>query len=849
MPQKPPTDRSETKAAREGELSRLRRLADELGKSRGERPTTAHLLVVLSREVGPVAALLGTKGLSSEMLLCAVRVAVDDRADAMARVTAKAKDLASRSRKPGPIEETGAAHLLCALCDDQGTAAHRILRQCGLDVGRLGLLALQGGAPSVAAPKITGMRPTMLQGAPSQRERLGGATPSMPFLPSVPPSAPPAAKPQATFGMPSQPVPTPPTTAPSHAAPPASATKVKAAKKGRASHGPSARFTLGSKEFPLLCQLGRNLSELAARGELEPVFGREEEVEQTLDVLARKQGGNPCLLGPHGIGKSVLVQGLALHVAQNPMLAACDERVFVEVNASSLLTNTAMRGQLAERMRALLDEAEKSRGRVVLFLEELPALLSGEGEEAAAELRRSLARGTLRAIFAMTPEEFTRIAERDAALARHLSPIEVPELDRESAFVAIERRLSAFEQHHDVSYTHEAIAVSIAWSSRYMPYRPLPEKATELLDMAGARAKRRGLSEVTPERIAEVASDVCGVPLSRLMESDGERLLRFEEIVGARVMGHQNALARMGDVLRRNAAGIGGGRPIGVFLLLGPTGVGKTESAKAVAECLFGSADAMTRLDMSEFAEAHSIARLIGAPPGYVGHEAGGQLTEAIRKRPYQVLLLDEIEKANRDVLESFLQVFDEGRMTDGRGRTVDFTNVVIFLTSNLGAEFATLKAASSIGFRGRREAFGSDRSKAAHESDIHDKIIGAARAALPAELYNRFDEVLVYSALSRADVRRVARKHIELLQTALQTTRGLALDVSDEAVEFLLENGGFEPELGARPMRRAVAKHIESKIANAVLKKTATKGDTLLIYIETGELVIDVVHAQSRTA
>lgn len=844
MPQNPQRDRSETKS-REGELQRLRRLADELGKSRGERPTTAHLLVVLAREVGPVAALLGAKGLSSEMLLCAVRVAVDDRADAMARVTAKAKDLASRSRKPGPAEETGAAHLLCALCDDQGTAAHRILRQCGVDVGRLGLSALHGGPQQIAAPKISGLRPTMLQSAPGQRERLSGPpsstthvvappTPKLPNLASPNPTGPVPGPAQKGLSLPPN--------------KPAQVTPPTAAKAKGKKHKSTARFSLGSKEYPLLHQLGRNLTELAERGELEPVFGREEEVEQTLDLLARKQGGNPCLLGPHGVGKSVLVQGLALHVAQNPMLAACDEKIFVEVNASSLLTNTAMRGQLAERMRALLDEVEKSAGRVVLFVEELPALLSGEGEEAAAELRRALARGTLRAIFAMTAEEFARIAERDAALARHLSPLDIPELDRESAFVAIERRLSTFEQHHDVRYTHEAIAVSIAWSSRYMPYRPLPEKATELLDMAGARAKRRGLAEVTPERIAEVASDVCSVPLSRLMESDGDRLLRFEEIVGARVMGHQNALSRMGDVLRRNAAGIGGGRPIGVFMLLGPTGVGKTESAKAVAECLFGSADAMTRFDMSEFAEAHSIARLIGAPPGYVGHEAGGQLTEAVRRRPYQVLLLDEIEKAHRDVLESFLQVFDEGRMTDGRGRTVDFTNVVIFLTSNLGAEFATLKAATSIGFRGRRDVGSADRTRS-NEAEIQDKVIAAARSALPAELYNRFDEVLVYSALSRADVRRVARRHIELLQTSLQDTRGLGLDVSDDAVEFLLENGGFEPELGARPMRRAVAKHIESKIADAILKKTAGKGDTLLIYIESGELVIDVVHAQSRTA
>ncbi|RYG64563.1 ATP-dependent Clp protease ATP-binding subunit, partial [bacterium] len=290
--------------------------------------------------------------------------------------------------------------------------------------------------------------------------------------------------------------------------------------------------------------------------------------------------------------------------------------------------------------------------------------------------------------------------DSDPALARRFTPIEVAELSPEESMLALEGIAGAFERHHKARYTPEALAVSVLWSSRYIPDRALPDKAVSILDLAGARARRRDLSEVTREQVAEVVSELAGVPKERLLETDGERMLRIEEMLSGRIVGHKHALARVASVLRRNASGFRSKRPIGSFLLLGPTGVGKTETAKAIAECLFHSPHAMTRLDLSEYAEAHAVARLVGAPPGYVGHEAGGQLTEAVRKRPYQVVLLDEIEKAHRDVLEAFLQVFDEGRMTDGRGRTIDFTNTVILLTSNLGAEIAVPSAGRTrIGF------------------------------------------------------------------------------------------------------------------------------------------------------
>jgi ATP-dependent Clp protease ATP-binding subunit ClpC len=406
--------------------------------------------------------------------------------------------------------------------------------------------------------------------------------------------------------------------------------------------------------------------------------------------------------------------------------------------------------------------------------------------------------------------------------------------------LALERVAPIFERHHDVSFAPEAIAAAVAWTARYVPERALPDKAVGVLDLAGARARRRGEREVGREQVADVLTEMTGVPIERLLETDGERMLRLEELLAVRVVGHGDALSRIAHVLRRNASGFRSHRPIGSFLLLGPTGVGKTETARAIAECLFHSPHAMTRLDFSEYAESHAIARLVGAPPGYVGHEAGGQLTEAVRKRPYQVLLLDEIEKAHRDVLEAFLQVFDDGRMTDGRGRTVDFTNVVIVMTSNLGADVARPVARGRIGF-GAKE-----------ERDAHayaEALCGAARAALPPELYNRIDEVLAFAPLGRREVAEVARRMLRALGQELEAARGVRLDVSDAAIDALLDGGGFDAELGARPMRRAIGRLVEAPIAEMVLRGELERGDVALVDVESGRVVVDAVRPRTTRA
>ena len=452
-----------------------------------------------------------------------------------------------------------------------------------------------------------------------------------------------------------------------------------------------------------------------------------------------------------------------------------------------------------ERLAQLKQElarATQEGHRIVLFFDEVHALFAeSTGDEALGELKIGLSRGELSILGATTVQDYRRTIDADPALARHFTPIEIEEMDEEAAVQAITVLGPALAEHHRAMVEPEAIAAAVRWSVRYLPGRALPDKALGVLDLAGARARRRGELSIARRGVAEVVSELADVPLDRLLETDGERLLRLQELLAERVVGHSTSLARIATVLRRNAAGLAARRPIGSFLLLGPTGVGKTETAKAIAECLFGSDTAMTRLDLSEYAEPHSIARLVGAPPGYVGHESGGQLTEAVKRRPYQVLLLDEIEKAHRDVLEAFLQVFDEGRMTDGRGRTVDFTSTVIVLTSNIGADIALPSARrGKIGFG---EAPGT--VAAADARRYEEAVTQRARGELPPELYNRLDEVLAFAPLSRVDIAEVARRMLLDLGRALETARSVTLDTSEAAIGALLEGGGFDAELGAR--------------------------------------------------
>jgi ATP-dependent Clp protease ATP-binding subunit ClpC len=835
--------------SREPELATLRRFAEDLAKRRGERPHTGHLLAALVGRPGPAAELLLERRLTSDVLTKATRVVIDDASEAFGRAIQKAKELAGRYAAP----EATSMHLLFALCQDRACAAHRTLVQCGADVTKLRMAAMQLAA-GIAPPRRTSNDPAHRTSPPRpMRPAHGRDTRASEIRPVARPATTtittPMATPAATPTVAPTSTPTrTPTAVPRSPSPsPSPGTSHRAAMQAKKKPKPAApraeRFALDPKKFPTLTQLGKNLTLAAARGELDPVVGRDEEIERTLDVLAKRHANNPCLVGVAGVGKTSVVRGVALRIAEGQDVASLDDRILIEIEPTTLLAGTAVRGSLAERIAQLKAEVARSAGRVVIFFDELHTLFGEAGDEAASELKLALARGELPCIGATTIEEYRRAIDSDAALSRRFTPIEVVELGREEAFLALERICPAFEKHHGVSYSQEALATAVSWSLRYMPGRALPDKALSIVDLAGARARRRGLRDVGPPQIAEVVSELAGVPVERLLESDGERMLRLEALVAERVVGHTRAIERIAAVLRRNASGFRSRRPIGSFLLLGPTGVGKTETAKAIAECLFHSPDAMTRLDLSEYAESHAIARLIGAPPGYVGFEAGGHLTESVRRRPYQVILLDEIEKAHRDVLEAFLQVFDEGRMTDGRGRTIDFSNTVIVLTSNLGVEAAAANASRArIGFGARRS---HEEEEAAHEAAI----VAAARAGLPPELFNRFDEVLAYAPLGRGDVAEVARRMLVSLGNELEAQRGVKLDVSEAAIDALLDAGGFDATMGARPMRRAIGRLIEAPIAEMILRGQLRRGDVATVDVEGGRIVVDAVTPDARVA
>jgi ATP-dependent Clp protease ATP-binding subunit ClpC len=843
-------------ARSEAELVTLRKLAEELARTRKERLTSVHLLAAVASRPGPAASLLDERRLDAEALLKAARSFDEDDADPVGRSMVAARELGKRST----LKEPGALHLVVALLADRRSAAHRALVHSGVDVGRLRTAAMQMvlGVVAVRRPSTAAATSSSasLEASPTRKleprpaPRPQGKGVAVPlFPPSVPSSVtPPASAPLPVMAPPSAPAPTPRAAEP--AAPPAKRQNKRVAPPA------DGRFALDRAAFPALSAVGKNLTELAHQGQLEPVVGREDEIERALDLLAKRSQNSVCFVGPPGVGKTRVAEGLAARLGEPGVVGP---RVLVEVTVADLVAGTGTRGALAEKIAAIRAEISRSKGHVVLFVDQLAELFAGGPlDEAASELKVALARGELALVGTVTPEELRRVIEADPSLARRFSAVEIDEPSREEAYLVLASVAERLALHHGVRYDDEALALSIAWSSRYVPGRALPDKAIGIVDLAGARVRRaaheklgkgkrgergeRGEPAVTAEDIAEIVAELSGVPVSRLLQTDRDRMLRLEELLAERVVGHREALAKLAGHLRRNAAGLRGKRPIGTFLLLGPTGVGKTETAKAIADVLFGSPDAMTRLDMSELAEPHSIARLIGAPPGYVGHEAGGQLTEAVRKRPYQVILLDEIEKAHRDVLLTFLQVFDEGRLTDGRGRSVDFTNTVLVLTSNLGArEATTVRGERPVGFaRAVRVESVEERASQA--------TVAAARSALPIELFNRIDEVLAFGALSRDDVANVARLQLGALRRSLEE-RGVSLEVDEAAIAALLVQGGFDEGLGARPMRRAITRLIEAPVADLILRGDIDDGSVILVTAEDGVLAVDSVVADRRAA
>ena len=606
----------------------------------------------------------------------------------------------------------------------------------------------------------------------------------------------------------------------------------------RDADGAASRFALDPKKFPVLCALGRNLSVDAERGRLDPVIERDDELEQILDILHKRKANNPCIIGEPGVGKTAIAEGVAQRLVADG--EGAELRSVIEVNVPSLVAGTQLRGAFSERMADLRREVAQAGRRVILFIDELHMLLgagAGAGPmDAANDLKAALSRGDFPCIGATTTKEYRLHIEADPALERRFQPIVIEEPSEAAAHRILDGLLPRYAGHHGVTYGPDCVDTAVRLSARYVPDRRLPDKALNLIDLAGARVARSGGTDVTTEDVARVVAKLAAVPLERLVQSDAQRLLEMDHFLSERIIGQPKPLDRITAVIQRNSAGFRSHRPIGSFLLLGPTGVGKTETVRVLADFLFQDRSAVTTFDMSEFLEAHSVSKLIGAAPGYVGHEDGGQLTEAVRRRPYQILLFDEVEKASREVLQILLQLLEEGTVTDGRGRRVEFRNTVVAMTSNLGWKVFEEKR-GGFGF-----ATGDDGPAASGPSKkervrLERAVLAAARKSFAPELWNRMEEKLVYHPLQREHVARVAELLLVESADRLAAETGIRYEAAPAVVDHLIAHGGFDARYGARPMRRTIQRLVEGAVSQVILTGAAQRGDAVSVVVDDGRL------------
>ncbi|MGY1692805.1 ATP-dependent Clp protease ATP-binding subunit [Geodermatophilus sp. SYSU D01105] len=641
---------------------------------------------------------------------------------------------------------------------------------------------------------------------------------------------------------------------------------------------------------PTLDEYGRDLTEMARNGQIDPVIGREPEIEQTVEVLSRRRKNNPVLIGEAGVGKTAIVEGIAAQIVDGDVPETLRGRRLVELDLTGLVAGTRYRGDFEERIKKIIDEIREHSDEVIVFIDELHTVVgagASEGSGGAGNmLKPALARGELHIIGATTLDEYRRNIEKDAALERRFQPILVPEPSVEDTVQILCGLRDRYEAHHEVRFTDDAIRAAVELSDRYITDRHLPDKAIDLIDQAGARVRRRvrmpptdlrgleqeveqlqrekdqavaaeqyeraselrdqlaeaqsrleqargggtrpaGIPEVGVEDIAEVVSRATGIPVNQLTQEEVQRLLRLEEHLHERVVGQEDAVRVVAEAVRRSRVGLGDpDRPIGSFLFLGPTGVGKTELARALAEALFGDEDRMIRLDMSEFQERHTVSRLVGSPPGYVGYEDAGQLTEAVRRRPYSVVLLDEIEKAHPDVFNTLLQVLDDGRLTDSQGRTVDFKNTVLIMTSNLGSEL----------IQGRNAPLGFGAGDgASSDAGLRDRLMRRLRESFRPEFLNRIDEIVVFSQLEEAQLAQITRLLLEETRRRL-SAQDIEVTFSDEAVAWIAQHG-FEPQFGARPLRRTIQREVDNPLARLLLDGRLASGGRVTVGVRDGAL------------
>ncbi len=781
--------------------------ADDIAQSVSQKPTTAHAVLALFTVDNAGQRLLKERGVDEDRLLALVKAAPTEPDGTLRELRDRAREIA---RACGS-READCLHLLIAVTRLR-CAGHELLAGTGLDLTAVRNTALSyflsgrmprkfgprdarsPARPALSPPRVSTTVALLPEGSPRALvDSDGEALAALPF-PALSPAPAPALAPVLRVVTPADGLP----------------------------------WELDPATFPLLAQLGRNLTALAREGQLDPVVGRARELEEVLDVLGKRRTNNPCLVGEPGVGKTAVVEGVAQRLLSAP--GDLGKKMVVELSTADLLAGTSLRGSLSERLNGLKEEMRRASGRVVVFLDEIHTLVgagsTGEGaQDAANELKGALARGEFPCIGATTHDEFRRFIQADPALERRFTAVVVREPTVPETVEILSGLLRRYEEHHRVRYARAAVEAAASLAARYVTDRHNPDKAVSLLDLAGSRVARAGRDRVEVKDVAEVVARIAGLPVERLLTGDASRLLRLEEELGARVVGHAAAVERVAKVLRRNYAGFASRRPLGSFLFLGPTGVGKTELARALADVLFGTRDALIRLDMSELSESHATSRLIGAPAGYVGYQDGGQLTEAVRRRPSAVVLLDEVEKAHRDVLMLLLQLLEEGRLTDGKGRQVDFSSTVVVLTSNLGAE-----------------AFGRTRSRVGFGSDSADEggtssALTEARRALPPELWNRIDERLVFGALGREELRKIARMLLEESSRRLAEERGIAFAAGDDVVDALVDSEDMDPLLGARPVRQIVQRSIEAPLAEHILAGKVAAGSRVRVRVVGGRI------------
>lgn len=660
----------------------------------------------------------------------------------------------------------------------------------------------------------------------------------------------------------------------------------------------ATRESRKEKATPLMDQLGIDLTQHAREDKLDPVIGRQTEIERVIQILSRRTKNNPALVGDPGVGKTAIVEGLAQRIVNGDVPESLWDKRLVMLDVGSLVAGTIYRGQFEERLKRVIEEIKNTGS--ILFIDEVHMLVgagsAGSSVDAANILKPSLARGELQCIGATTMEEYRKYIESDAALERRFQPINVDEPTIEETIEILRGIKDRYEEHHSVFITDEALHAAAHLSARYIPDRYLPDKAIDLIDEAASRVRmyktpqtvslqetianlksvreakteafeasrideavslrdqeislqeelnqlRLGLGrfsdttgpQVTADDIAEIVSMWTGVPVTRIAGEESERLLKMEEGLHARVVGQNEAINAIAKAVRRARAGLKDPkRPIGSFIFLGPTGVGKTELAKALAEFMFGSEESLIKLDMSEYMERHAVSRLVGAPPGYIGYDEGGQLTEAVRRRSYSVILLDEIEKAHPEAFNMLLQILEDGQLTDGKGRRVDFRNTILIMTSNVGAKL--IQRETSLGFVVPR-----DEAKAAEDSykKMKDKLMDQLKKTFRPEFLNRIDSVIVFRALTEQEIKEIADLRLREVQERLDEHE-IYLIVTDAAKEILVKEG-YNPQFGARPLRRVIQQLIEDRLSEGLLAEDFEPGDTVIADADEDELVLRV--------